>query len=307
MKIIHHLLLNLFVIILFTFSCTQKSQESNTDVETFTSNEYKKLNKLNTKLGEANRGEWLDYKDEPGQLFEEYINSNPVVPTKKRNKIYILPIGEFNKIEKYVLNETAEFIHIFFKLEVIIQKTIPSSVIPISAQRNNFDILQFHTKYILYKILMKNMPADAIVYTAITSNDLYPADDWNFVFGQANIKKGVGVSSIYRLKYDSLDTSNYHLFLKRIAETATHETCHMFSMLHCKDYKCMMNGSMHLEEADSKPLHLCPECLTKLIWCTNQDVIERYDNLKVFFDKHDFKEESNFCSKSKEILLKLPK
>ena len=92
MKIIHPLLLNLLVIILFTFSCSQKSQErqkSNTDIETFNSNEYKKLNKLNTRLGKPNPGDWLYYKDESGQSFNEYTNSNPVVPTKKRNKIEI--------------------------------------------------------------------------------------------------------------------------------------------------------------------------------------------------------------------------
>ena len=289
-------------------SCSQKKQQEqscNADKKTFTLGDFRQLNSLNIKLGKPKSGDWLYYKDESGQSFKEYINSNPVVPTKKRNKVYILPIGNFSDIETYVLNETAEFMHIFFNLEVVIQKNASSSVIPKSAQRYHFGTNQFHTKYILKEVLYKNLPSDAVVYIAITSNDLYPKDDWNFVFGQANIKKRVGVSSVFRLTYNDLDTNNYHLFLKRIAETTTHETCHMFSTLHCKDYKCMMNGSMHLEEADSKPLYLCPECLAKLIWCTDQDVLKRYDKLKSFFDKHKFSEEANFCDKSKKILLKL--
>ena len=298
----------LFIITLLFISCFQEKQQnpkSNTDKKTFTLKDFRQLNKLNTKLGKPKPGDWLYYKDESGQSYKEYINSNPVVPTKKRNKIYILPIGNFRDIEIYVLNETSEFMQIFFNLEVVIQKNVSSSVIPKSAQRYHFNTNQFHTKYILKEVLYKNLPSDAVVYIAITSDDLYPKDDWNFVFGQANIKKRVGVSSIFRLKYDDLDTSNYHLFLKKIAKTTTHETCHMFSILHCKDYKCMINGSMHLEEADSKPLHLCPECLAKIIWCTNQDVIERYDKLKSFFDKHNFSEEADFCDKSKELLIKL--
>ena len=300
----------LFIITFLFISCFQEKQqntESNTDKKTFTLKDFRQLNKLNTKLGKPKPGDWLYYKDESGQSYKEYINSNPVVPYDGHDKIYILPIGEFNDTETFVIKETALFMHLFFGLEVVIKENIPSSIIPESAQRYHFDTNQFLTKYILKEVLYKNLPSDAVVYIAVTSNDLYPKDDWNFVFGQANIKKRVGVSSIFRLTYDDLDTTNYHLFLKRIAETTTHETCHMFSMLHCKDYKCMMNGSMHLEEADSKPLYLCPECLAKLIWCTDQDVLKRYDNLKSFFDKHKFSEEANFCDKSKKIILKLPK
>ncbi|MCD4792032.1 MAG: archaemetzincin [Bacteroidales bacterium] len=298
----------LFIITLLFISCFQEEQQTQNDSsgkKTYTLGDFKKLNVFHTPLGKPKPGDWLYYKDEPGQSFKKYINSGPVVPTKTRNKIYILPIGKFYDTETFVINETAKFMHLFFNLEVVIKNIVPSSVIPVSAQRYHFDTNQFHTKYILKEVLYKNLPSDAVVYIAITSNDLYPKDDWNFVFGQANIKKRVGVSSIFRLKYDDLDTSNYHLFLKRIAETTTHETCHMFSILHCTNYKCMMNGSMHLEEADSKPLYLCPECLAKLIWCTNQDVIERYDKLKSFFDKHNFSDEADFCDKSKELLINL--
>ena len=42
--------------------------------------------------------------------------------------------------------------------------------------------------------------------------------------------------------------------------TATHETGHMFSMLHCTAYECCMCGSNHREESDRRPVYLCPEC-----------------------------------------------
>ncbi len=36
-------------------------------------------------------------------------------------------------------------------------------------------------------------------------------------------------------------------------------------------FRCLMNGSNHREEADLRPLWLCPESLAKLCWATGQD------------------------------------
>jgi archaemetzincin len=40
-----------------------------------------------------------------------------------------------------------------------------------------------------------------------------------------------------------------------------------------------MNGSNHLVESDSRPLHLCPQDLRKLQWSVGFDVHERYRRL----------------------------
>ena len=65
-----------------------------------------------------------------------------------------------------------------------------------------------------------------------------------------------------------------------------------------------MNGSMNLEEADSKPTNLCYECLMKIIWCTNNDPIIRYKELKKFFEKHGFKKEVEYCNKAIKVFHK---
>ena len=52
----------------------------------------------------------------------------------------------------------------------------------------------------------------------------------------------------------------------RTAQTATHETGHMFGIRHCIAYECGMNGSNHAEERDRQPLEFCPECQAKLWW-----------------------------------------
>jgi hypothetical protein len=46
---------------------------------------------------EPGGGDWLASHDEPGQTFERWANSNPNIPGAGRMKLYILPIGEFEK------------------------------------------------------------------------------------------------------------------------------------------------------------------------------------------------------------------
>ena len=46
--------------------------------------------------------------------------------------------------------------------------------------------------------MAKSTPADAFCVSAITMCDLYPRDDWNFVFGLARLVDGVGVYSLTR-------------------------------------------------------------------------------------------------------------
>ena len=43
-----------------------------------------------------------------------------------------------------------------------------------------------------------------------------------------------------------------------------------------------MNGSNHLEEADARPLHLCPVHLRKLQWSIGFDATARYRHLVEF-------------------------
>jgi archaemetzincin len=47
-------------------------------------------------------------------------------------------------------------------------------------------------------------------------------------------------------------------------------------------YRCLMNGSNHLEEADARPLHLCAVDLRKLQWSIGFNIAERYRRLREF-------------------------
>jgi archaemetzincin len=64
-----------------------------------------------------------------------------------------------------------------------------------------------------------------------------------------------------------------------------HEVTHMFGVRHCIYYKCMMNGSNHLEESSSKPMYLCCVCLRKMQSNIKFDIYERYLGLRQFYEE----------------------
>ena len=58
-----------------------------------------------------------------------------------------------------------------------------------------------------------------------------------------------------------------------------HEITHMFGVLHCMYYQCIMNGSNQTEEYTIKPAELCPICLRKLQRTIGFNISERYKEL----------------------------
>lgn len=261
-----------------------------------------KLNPIQVPLSEPKPGEWAYIHHEAHQSLKKYIASDPVRPTKKRNKIYIKPIGIFDSTDDHIFNALTAYTQLFFGLETVLLSPVSDSIVPNHSKRIHHEIAQLHTKYILNEILTKSIPQDAIVYTAITSKDLYPKAGWNYVFGQANLKEKVGVLSMYRFKTELKHTNNYAWYLNRMLKTTTHEMSHIFSLKHCTRYKCLMNGSNSLPEADTKPSWLCSDCLAKLIWCTNNDISNRYDTLIAFLEKKGYSKKVAFYRKSQDIL-----
>jgi len=65
-----------------------------------------------------------------------------------------------------------------------------------------------------------------------------------------------------------------------------------------------MKGSNHLVEMDAEPQHLCPVCLHKLHFCANFDAVKRYEQLRAFYRRHEWFEESDWVGRQ---LAKVPK
>lgn len=248
---------------------------------------YEALSLLNEPLPDIKSGDWLSAHDENGQSFDQYMKNDKLVsPLANKNTIYIQPIGTFTPLEKKIIKWNTEYIQLFFGLKTVQLKPISEKTIPKDKQRIHFGNEQLDAGYIIKILLPKKMPKDGIVIMAVTTKDLYPNPKWNFVFGLASYQKRTAVSSIFRYSDETLSERNYATCLQRIIKTSTHEISHMFSVAHCINAICLMNGSNNLEEADSRPNALCSECLSKLSWNLNFDNVSRFKKLIDFMKKH---------------------
>jgi archaemetzincin len=261
--------------------------------------QFRKLLPLHARLAEPQPGDWLDQHHEPGQTFRQYVYSRPIKPDQKRRVIYIQPLGDFSETQRKIVNLTAEFMGLYFDLPVKIREDLSLAEIPAEARRKHpsWGMDQILSTYVLHDVLRPRLPADAVVFLALTPSDLWPGEGWNFVFGQASLEDRVGVWSIYRNGDPNESGEAFRLCLRRTLKTATHETGHMFSMPHCTAYECNMCGSNHRAESDRRPLWLCPQCLAKLSWTTGADMEKRFEELIKFANESGLSCEGEFYQK----------
>ena len=262
------------------------------------------LKPLDKPLAETLPGDWLDQHKEKGQRFAKYASIKPNILTARRTTLYIQPIGAFSETETTLTKQTAEYLQAYFSCPVKLLPTVDSSIIPDSARRTHpqWGDEQLQTTYILEEILTPKLPKDAFATIAFTNLDLWPGNDWNFVFGYASYFDRVGVWSLYRFGDPDEDEAAYKKCLWRMIKLSTHETGHMFSMKHCIHAKCNMQGSNNLPESEKQPLHLCSQCHAKTIFATHADPITRFKKLLKLCEKHDFEKEVEYYKAAIERL-----
>ncbi len=247
--------------------------------------QMEKIRPLFTKKKEPEPGDWLASHKEAGQTFAQYREIAPNGPTRDRTKIYLQSIGTFTTEQKIVMDTLQSYMGIVFGLEIARMPPLGLDGIPDTAQRTNrfTNHRQLLSTHILHQILKPNRPKDAVAVLAITNEDLWPGQGWNFVFGQASLGDRVGVWSTARMG-DPVQEAQ--LFLRRVLQVAVHETGHMFGIKHCIAYECCMNGANHQGESDRTPLVFCPECDAKLWWACKLEIHKRAKELHAFADKH---------------------
>ena len=259
----------------------------------------KKIEPFFQPMGKPEAYDWLGSHNEPGQTFDEYLDSDPTKPTKERQKIYVLPLGKFTAKQKEAIDKTAAYLGVFYDLPIEQLSARPLVVVHPDARYNNFlRVRQIRTGHILEKILKPILPADAAALIAFTADDLYPDESMNYVFGQASFNDRVGVWSLHRLQLGA----DQDTFIKRTLKIAAHETGHMFSMWHCTKYECVMSGTNHIAETDRRPIDACPECMAKIAWLSDIAPATRYKNLAEFCRKNGLlKEAAEFDRKASAI------
>jgi archaemetzincin len=240
--------------------------------------------------------DWLAAHPEPGQTFAQFVQSRPNRPDQKRKVIYLQPLGEFRRDEAPPVDVLRQYAAAYFTLEVRMLPSLGLAGQNITTRRNaTTGNRQLLTTDIL-AALKRRIPDDAFCLLGITMEDLYPEPSWNFVFGQASLRERVGVYSFAR--YDpafygaARGPDHDKTLLRRSCKVLAHETGHMFGLQHCIYFRCVFNGSNHLDESDARPQHECPVDLHKLQYSIGFDVARRYAGLLQFYRKVGFDDEA---------------
>lgn len=294
------------VLVLMTSACTAPAAPP--APATRTESKYPeiaaKLTPLATPIPKPGPSDWLANHKEAGQSFEQYLAARPVRRSDKLTTIYICLIGEFTAKEREVLTATEEYLGILYDAPVKIRKTIKLDDIPPRAQRKHptQGQQQILSTYVLSDVLAQDRPADALAYLAFTATDLYPQDDWNFVFGQASLRERTGVWSIARNGDPAESDEVFRLCLRRTLKTAGHETGHILTIQHCTAYHCGMNGSNHRGESDSQPLTFCPVCYRKVCWNLQVEPRVHLQQLAEFCKQHQLTEEATAFARFRRAL-----
>jgi archaemetzincin len=244
--------------------------------------------------------DWLANHPEPGQTYEQFLATDPNIPDKRRRYIDLLVLGRFSPKSNPSPPILAEYATTFLGIESRLLKPVRLSELSATSRANpHTSKRQIYTPDIL-DALRKRIAKDAFCLQAVTMEDLYPDPTWNFVFGQASLTDRVGVYSFAR--YDPAfsdeprDEDYRKRLLRRSLKVMVHEIGHMFGLLHCVYFRCVMNGSNHLAEADARPMHLCPVCLRKLHQSVGFDPVVRYQRLEAFYRRHKFAAEADFVA-----------
>lgn len=239
-----------------------------------------KLYDLTRKKAPAQPGDWLYNKpEEMHEGLKAYIASGPLKTDSVRKKLYLVKIGDFDPPAQQIFEQAVVYLSAYFQIPTDTIPGIEAEQIPLLYKRTYQGQKQWQSIYILDSLLPQYKPADAFALIAFTTTDLYPDEAWNFVFGQAKLRAGLGVWSLARLN-EGVDTKRT---LLRALKIASHETGHMFSITHCVKNECNMNGSNSLPESDRQPEWLCWECLAKI--CYNRNISPRH-HLQSLLDFH---------------------
>ncbi len=166
-------------------------------------------------------------------------------------KIGITPIGS---IDNDVLDELQQRLEEAFGLVVEVNPQMEQPEYAYDPKRK-----QYHSTAILGAL---SGPEERTL--GVCDVDLY-VPGLNFVFGEADIRRGMAVISLRRLRQEFYGyPEDRRLFTERAVKEAIHELGHTYGLGHCRDARCVMFFSNSLRDTDKKSSLFCYDCHRKL-------------------------------------------
>jgi archaemetzincin len=233
-------------------------------------------------------GDWLSEREERGQTVDQYnVRMKPggmiQMPRKDTyDRIMLVPIGASfrnSPLGQFFAPLLLTYAQAFYHPMPVDMFPGFVSLKKVGRRKNGHG----HPQYLLddvFKAINSETARDHRSYCrlGVTFEDIYPGPEWNFVYGQARLMDKIGVFSFARhsplfddgvraadLTQCSLTPSGLAHLLRHAIKTMVHETAHMFQILHCVYYQCLMNGNNGPGERAGKSSFCCPVCLRKLM------------------------------------------
>lgn len=287
----------LYIVINLTFSCKNKNEvvtiiqsdkipQDSTNLIDTTSLSLKCIEQFHTRK---------TLKNYDASLLS-YIKSNPNKPTPTKNVIYIQPFGNLNKEVDKIIKEEIKYLETFFQLNVKILPHISFDTI----KARNFVKTRMVQEYSYYSkmkggatnlqeqiegnsfienFIVNNKPSDAVAVIGITEHDLY-VPSLNYIYGISNLKNGAGLVSTFRIiDYNSeIAKDNYR-------KAVSKQIVNIFSIPNVKDYKCVNNFHINIEELYFGEFELSPKAQEKLKYAIGYDYKKRWSELKKIWVK----------------------
>lgn len=168
--------------------------------------------------------------------------------------IAIIPIGDVNREN---LSKIATEIKNTFSF-----RTKVSEVLKIPERAYNPKRRQYHSTIIIEELSKLRKGTDLVL--GITDVDLF-VPGLNFVFGEADILKGIAIISLKRLRQEFYKLRpDQNLLVERAIKEAIHEIGHLCGLEHCHDRRCIMYFSNSIWDTDMKGPGFCKSCQIKL-------------------------------------------
>lgn len=231
-------------------------------------------------LAKPRRGDWLADHSEPGQSFADYAGVYPRTPRPGIRPLALTWVGPTPEHWRAEAAAVERFMKTLFQAPLTVLPPRPTYGFPARVNGNRRQLLATA----VLKDLEPSLPPGAACLLALTAEDLYPVESWNYVFGLASMDGRIGVHSLARL-----DATDRKLRLRRVLTVAGHEAAHAFGLKHCIHRRCLMNGFNTLDELDRGALAPCPICLRKLAWGAGVDLVRLHRDLAEFLAREGLK------------------